>query len=107
MRIRAVVVVLILLMFIICTTSMSEAAKKNKYNFHDLAYPNEHPWQHDGSPDSPDSLDTNPFNIVIMPLSPGIGTILSFRIHIGVLPGEKAENTVASERKEHHFGGSR
>lgn len=108
MRIRAVLVVLSLLMFIICTAGMSEAATKSKYTIHDLAYPSEHPWQHDGAPpESPDSLGSNPFNITIMPFSPGIGNILFLRIHIGNWPGERAKSAIASERNERYFGGSR
>ena len=75
MRIRTGPVILGLLVLIICTANLGQAAESYKYNIHDLAPPNEHPWQHEGSPENLDNLGSSPVCSFIWPLSSAVRAV--------------------------------
>ena len=108
MRIRTFLVVLGLLLFIICTVSPGQAALSRKNNLNYLALPNEHPWQHEGSPGDQDTLSPSPIGGVIVPLAPGIRAILFIQTHIGIKGyGKNAQGINASEGNKRHSTGGR
>lgn len=104
MKIRAVLIVLALLVFVFCTGTLSHAAMSPKYSL--LPPVNEHPWQHDGSPDPGDTLGPSPSPAVTWPMPLTVNGILFIRIPPRIAaPGLMAKDATIIQRDKRRFEG--
>jgi hypothetical protein len=104
MRTKAVLTVLSLLLFIFCSASLSQAAVDPRYSL--LPPVNEHPWQHDGSPDPGDTSGPSPSPSVIWPMPVTVNSILFIRVPQRIAaPGLIAKDAAIMQRDKRRFEG--
>lgn len=101
MRIKAVLTVLSLLLFIFCSVSLSQAAVDPRYSL--LPPVNEHPWQHDGSPEPGDTSGPSPSPSVTWPMPLTVNSMLYIRIPLRIpAPSLRANDAAVTQRDKHH-----
>jgi hypothetical protein len=104
MRKRAVFLVLGLLLFIFCSAGLGHAAVSPRY--HLLPPVNEHPWQHDGSPDPGDTLGPSPSPAVIWPVPLTVNNTLFIRVPQRIVaPGLTTKDAAIIPDDKHRFEG--
>lgn len=100
MKIRVILMALGLFLFVFCTSGLSHAAMSPKYQIQPPV--DEHPWQHDGSPDPGDTLTPGLIPLVIWPISANGKCLLFIRVpNSNAEPKCKVTKAVISREDKH------
>jgi hypothetical protein len=100
MKTRVILMAFGMLLFVFCTAGLSHAAMGPKYQIQPPV--NEHPWQHDGSPDLGDTLMPGLAPLVIWPITVNGECLLLIREpKSGVGPKCKATKAVIGREDKH------